>query len=61
VVRELVAERGLNPPGILEKHAPPGYVFDLPGRGVLRFSARGYRNSVHFLAKIAIFSKNSQI
>jgi len=28
------------------------------GRGVLRFSARAYRNSVHILPKIAYFSQN---
>jgi len=28
------------------------------GRGVLRFSKKGYRNPVHILAKIAIFHQN---
>jgi len=32
-----------------------------PGRGVLRFSAGGYRNPVHILAKIGIFSENRPI
>jgi len=32
-----------------------------PGRGVLRFSSEAYRNPVHILPKIAIFSKNLQI
>jgi len=27
-----------------------------PGRGVLRFSSGGYRNPVHILAKIGVFS-----
>jgi len=32
-----------------------------PGRGVLRFSARGYRNPVHILTKIDVFSENRPI
>jgi len=28
-----------------------------PGRGVLRFSARGYRNPVHFFGFFAFFSE----
>jgi len=31
-----------------------------PGRGVLRFFAGGYRNSVHFLAFFRVFSKKVQ-
>jgi len=32
-----------------------------PGRGVLHFSSRGYRNPVHIFEKIAVFSKNVPI
>jgi len=31
-----------------------------PGRGVLHFSARGYRNPVHILGFFAFFSKKGQ-
>jgi len=40
---------------LLQKCPLPGLFFNLPGRGVLRFSWPGYRNPVHFLA---FFAKN---
>jgi len=43
------------------KTAPKKGARGPPGRGVLRFSARGYRNPVHILAKIGIFSENRPI
>jgi len=39
----------------------PGRVFNLPGRGVLRFLAQAYRNSVHFSAFFAKNTKNCPI
>jgi len=45
--------------GNAENRLLPGRVFNLPGRGVLRFSWPGYRNPVHFLAIFAKNDKNS--
>jgi len=39
------------------KRGPKKWPRGPPGRGVLRFSARGYRNPVHFFAFFAVFSK----
>jgi len=39
----------------------PGRVFDLPGRGVLRFLDGVYRNPVHFLAILAKNERNRPI
>jgi len=43
------------------KRGPKKWVWDPPGRGVLQISVGGYRRPVHFLAKIAVFSKNGAI
>jgi len=42
------------------KTAPKKWARGPPGRGVLRFSAPGYRNPVHILAILAVFSKKRQ-
>jgi len=47
-----------------KKDQKPGLkirVLGTPGRGVLRFSRGGYSRPVHFLPKIAVFSKNGAI
>jgi len=44
-----------------EKYAPPGRVFNLPGRGVLQKMAGVYRNPVHILPFFCIFSIFLQI
>jgi len=54
-------DRILKMPGNPKKYAPPGRVFTLPGRGVLRFSGQAYRNPVQILAIFRVFSKNWQI
>jgi len=43
-------------PKIAEKRPPKKGSRGPPGRGVLRFSLGGYRNPVHILAKIGVFS-----
>jgi len=44
------------------KNGGPKFVFSgAPGRGVLRFFARAYRNSVHFLPFFHVFSLFLQI
>jgi len=41
-----------------QKRGPNFVTAGAPGRGVLRFLARGYRNPVHFLGIFAFFSQN---
>jgi len=46
----------------IRKNKPlPGRVFNLPGRGVLRFLGPAYRNPVQILAIFAKISKNRPI
>jgi len=46
---------------ISKKYAPPGLFFNLPGRGVLQILTGVYRNPVHILLFLAIFSIFLQI
>jgi len=55
------AEKDKNIDKIGLKIAPKKWARGPPGRGVLRFSARAYRNSVHFLPFFRIFSIFLQI
>jgi len=45
---------GLEVPKNTQNSLLPGRVFNLPGRGVLRFWAQAYRNPVHFSAIFAL-------
>jgi len=50
-------ERGQKSRKYGPKTAPKKGARGPPGRGVLRFSARGYRNPVHIFAFLAFFSE----
>jgi len=50
-----------NMPKIGSETAPKKGARGPPGRGVLRFSRQAYRNPVHILTKIDVFSENRPI